>query len=85
MPLRVRAGSNAPNFVATAFNVLLPTPTQIQAFVNKQTGNKLAYVVSSLLGSPAGAALQPPPALVLKCDMCASRSDCCSQPVLQPH
>ena len=55
--LCMRAGANAPNFVATAFNVLLPTPTQIQAFLNKQTGNKLVYIVSSLLGSPAGAAL----------------------------
>lgn len=46
-------GTAAPSFVETAFNSLIPDINAIGAFINKQTGNKLSYLVNTLLaGSP---------------------------------
>jgi hypothetical protein len=39
--------------VETAFNTLIPDINAIGAFINKQTGNKLSYLVNALIaGSP---------------------------------
>ncbi|EIE24148.1 hypothetical protein COCSUDRAFT_53240 [Coccomyxa subellipsoidea C-169] len=47
-------GTAAPQFVETAFNTLIPDINAIGAFINKQTGNKISYLVNSLIaGSPA--------------------------------
>lgn len=47
-------GTAAPSFVETAFNSLIPDINAIGAFINKQTGNKISYLVNTLLaGSPA--------------------------------
>ncbi|KAK9906545.1 hypothetical protein WJX75_003911 [Coccomyxa subellipsoidea] len=47
-------GTAAPDFVETAFNTLIPDINAIGAFINKQTGNKLSYLVNALIaGSPA--------------------------------
>lgn len=48
------AGNNAKGFVDTAFNILIPTPNNIQKFLNTQTGGKLSYMITSLLGNSAG-------------------------------
>ena len=39
----------------TAFKLLIPTPANIQNFLNAQTGGNLSYLITSLLGSPASA------------------------------
>jgi hypothetical protein len=51
----LRAGKNAPGLVNTAFTVLIPTPANIQAFLEAQTGGNLNYLITTLLGSPASA------------------------------
>ena len=43
----------------TAFKLLIPTPANIQNFLNTQTGGNLSYLINTLLGSPASAAQLP--------------------------
>lgn len=49
-------GTAAPSFVETAFNSLIPDINAIGAFINKQTGGKLSYLVNTLLAGSAGMA-----------------------------
>lgn len=52
----VYAGASAAEFVQAAFSALIPTPTDIGGFINKQSGNKFSYLVNTLLnGSPGKA------------------------------
>ena len=53
------AGRNAGGLVNTAFTVLIPTPDNIQAFLEAQTGGSLNYLITTLLGSPASARAPP--------------------------
>lgn len=53
----VKTGTAAPQFVETAFNTLIPDINAIGAFINKQTGNKISYLVNSLIAGSPGATL----------------------------
>lgn len=60
----VLTGTAAPSFVETAFNSLIPDINAIGAFINKQTGNKLSYLVNTLLaGSASMISSTSPPCL----------------------